>query len=103
MVLNVKFKRTKQPKGTNQVQLLECFTQLRLEDIGEPNPDGAGFPEPGQYWCIPSRTLRDHFNGRYCGSNASSAYQSAFNGLRKKGVLCMNNELVWVSTDLGKC
>ena len=35
--------------------------------------------------------------------NASSAYQSAFNGLRKKGVLCMNNELVWVSTDVGKC
>ena len=97
------FKQTKQPKGANQVQLMECYTQLRLEGIGEPNPDGVGFPEPGQYWCIPSRTLREHFNGRYSGSNASSAYHSAFNGLRKKGVLCMNNELVWVSTDVGKC
>lgn len=92
----------KRPNGANQTMLMECYQQLRLEKIGQPNPDGAGFPETGRYWCIHKQKLRDHFNGKYAGSNSSSAFSSAFEGLSKKGLICMNGELVWLPTDQGK-
>ncbi len=75
------------PGGPNQELLMECYTQLRLEGIGEPNPGGAGFPEQSQYWCVPNDRLKEMFVGKKGGSNNSSAYGAALNGLRA-GTCC---------------
>ena len=91
------------PRGSNQELLMECYTQLRLEGIGEPNPGGAGFPEQSQYWCVPAERLKEMFAGKKDGSNNSSAYNGAFNGLKSRNLLQMNGGLVWMPTEDGKC
>ena len=91
------------PGGPNQELLMECYTALRLEGIGEPNPGGAGFPEQSQYWCVPAEQLKEMFAGKKGGSNNSSAYNSAFKGLKIRNLLQMNGGLVWMLTDEGKC
>lgn len=82
---------------------MECYRQLRLEGIGEPNPGGAGFPEQSQYWCLSNDRLKEMFVGKKVGSNNSSAYSSALNGLKSRNLLQMNGGLVWMPTDDGKC
>ena len=91
------------PGGPNQEMLMECYTQLRLEGIGEPNPGGAGFPEQSQYWCVPAERLKEMFAGKKDGSNKSSAYGAALNGLKSRNLLLMNGGLVWMPTEDGKC
>ena len=91
------------PRGSNQELLMECYTQLRLEGIGEPNPGGAGFPEQSQYWCVPNDRLRDMFVGKKVGSNSSSAYSGALKGLISRTLLQKNGGVVWMPTDEGKC
>ena len=82
---------------------MECYTELRLEGIGEPNPGGAGFPEQSQYWCVPANQLKEMFAGKKDGSNKSSAYSGALNGLKGRNLLQMNGGLVWMPTEDGKC
>ena len=91
------------PGGANQELLMECYRQLRLEGIGEPNPGGAGFPEQSQYWCVPAERLKEMFAGKKGGSNKSSAYGAALNGLKSRNLLLMNGGLVWMPTEDGKC
>ena len=91
------------PGGPNQELLMECYTQLRLEGIGEPNPGGAGFPEQSQYWCVPNDRLKEMFVGKKVGSNSSSAYSGALKGLISRTLLQMNGGLVWMPTEDGKC
>ena len=91
------------PGGPNQELLMECYRQLRLEGIGEPNPGGAGFPEQSQYWCLSNDRLKEMFVGKKGGSNNSSAYSSALNGLKSRNLLQMNGGLVWMQTADGKC
>ena len=91
------------PGGANQELLMECYRQLRLEGIGEPNPGGAGFPEQSQYWCLSNDRLKEMFAGKKGGSNSSSAYSTALNGLKSRNLLQMNGGLVWMPTDDGKC
>ena len=91
------------PRGPNQELLMECYRQLRLEGIGEPNPGGAGFPEQSQYWCVPAERLKEMFAGKKGGSNNSSAYSSALNGLKSRNLLQINGGLVWTPTEDGKC
>ncbi len=43
------------------------------------------------------------FAGKKDGSNKSSAYSSAFNGLKSRNLLQMNGGLVWIPTEDGKC
>ena len=52
---------------------MECYTQLLLEGIGEPNPGGAGFSEQSQYWYLSNERLKEMFVGKKVGSNNSSA------------------------------
>ena len=75
---------------------------LPSEGIGEPNPGGPGFPEQSQYWCVPAERLKEMFAGKKGGSNSSSAYNSAFNGLKGRNLLQMNGGLVWTPTEDGK-
>ena len=91
------------PGGPNQELLMECYRDLRLEGIGEPNPGGAGFPEQSEYWCVPAEQLKEMFAGKKGGSNNSSAYNSAFKGLKIRNLLQMNGGLVWMPTEDGKC
>ncbi len=92
-----------QPGGSNQELLMECYTQLRLESTGEPNPGGAGFPEQSQYWCVPNDRLKEMFVGKKVGSNSSSAYSGALKGLISRTLLQKNGGVVWMPTDDGKC
>ena len=39
------------PGGPNQELLMECYTALRLEGIGEPNWRGR-VPRGTKYWCL---------------------------------------------------
>ena len=74
-----------------------------FRDIAEPNPGGAGFPEQSQYWCLSNDRLKEMFVGKKGGSNNSSAYSSALNGLKSRNLPQMNGGLVWMPTDDGKC
>ena len=80
-----------------------CIRDRRLEGIGEPNPGGVGFPEQSQYWCVPAEQLKEMFAGKKDGSNKSSAYSGALNGLKSRNLLQMNGGLVWTPTEDGKC
>ena len=91
------------PGGPNQELLMECYRVLRLEGIGEPNPGGAGFPEQSQYWCVPAEQLKEMFAGKKDGSNKSSAYSGALNGLKGRNLLQINGGLVWMPTEEGTC
>ena len=91
------------PGGANQELLMECYRQLRLEGIGEPNPGGAGFPEQSQYWCLSNDRLKEMFVGKKVGSNSSSAYSTALNGLKSRNLLQMNGGVVWMPNEEGKC
>ena len=91
------------PGGPNQELLMECYTQLRLEGIGEPNPGGAGFPEQSQYWCLSNDRLKEMFVGKKDGSNNSSAYSGCTQRAKSRNLLQMNGGVVWMPTDDGKC
>ena len=80
-----------------------CCTELCLEGIGEPNPGEAGFPEQSRYWCVPAKQLKEMFAGKKDGSNKSSAYSAALNGLKDRNLLQMNSGLVWMPTEEGTC
>ena len=69
----------------------------------EPNPGGAGFPEQSQYWCVPAERLKEMFAGKKDGSNKSSAYSGALNGLKGRNLLQLNGGLVWMPTEDVKC
>ena len=43
------------------------------------------------------------FAGKKDGSNKSSAYSGALNGLKSRNLLQMNGGLVWMPTEDGKC
>ena len=43
------------------------------------------------------------FAGKKDGSNKSSAYSGALNGLKGRNLLQMNGGLVWTPTEDGKC
>ena len=75
------------PRGSNQGLLMECYRQLSMEGIGEPNPGGAGFPEQSQYWCVPAERLKEMFSGKKGRSNNSSAYSGALKGLISRNLL----------------
>ena len=91
------------PGGPNQELLMECYRHLRLEGINEPNPGEAGFPEQSRYWCVPAEQLKEMFAGKKDGSNKSSAYSAALNGLKDRNLLQMNSGLVWMPTEEGTC
>ena len=91
------------PRRPNQELLMECYTELRLEGIVEPNPGGVGFPEQSQYWCVLAERLKEMVAGKKGGSNSSSAYSSALNGLKSRNLLQMNGGMVWTQTEDGKC
>ena len=89
--------------GKNQLLLKRCFTQLRGERVGKPNPAGAGFPEASAYWTIDEEVLRDHFKGKITGaSNPSQSYTRALDALIAGGHLVKNEGLVWFTGKDGR-
>jgi len=89
--------------GKNQLLLKRCFTQLRGERVGQPNPAGAGFPESSAYWTIDEEVLRDHFKGKITGaSNPWQSYTRALDALIAGGHAVQNEGLVWFTAKDGR-
>ena len=84
-------------------RLKRCFTQLRGERVGQPNPAGAGFPEASAYWTIDEEVLRDHFKGKITGaSNPWQSYKRALDALIAGGHAVQNEGLVWFTAKDGR-
>jgi type II secretory pathway pseudopilin PulG len=93
----------KKVTGTNQNLILQCFTNLRGEGIGKPNPAGAGWPNPREFWVIPEEALKDHALGKFSDrSNPHHAYKTAVNSLIKGGHMQRNEGHLWVTSKNGK-
>ena len=88
--------RQKKPSGGNQKLVLDCFTQLRGEGTGMPNPAGAGWPEVGTRWCISEEVLKDHVMGKMTDkSNPRSSYANAVKALITGGHMERNAGFLW--------
>lgn len=92
----------KRPQGKNQIAIKNAYQQLRGEGVGQPNPAGAGFPEPGKFWCIPEERLREFTYGKMTAANKTSAYNQALDGLLGSGYMVQNGGFVWVAAKEGK-
>ena len=98
----VEDKSIKRPHGKNQKLVKNAFQQLRGEGVGQPNPSGAGFPEPGRYWCIAEQKLREFCYGKITSTNKVSAYTGAVDGLLSSGYMVQNEGLLWIAAKEGK-
>jgi hypothetical protein len=88
--------RQKKPSGGNQKLVLDCFTQLRGEQVGMPNPAGAGWPEVGTRWCISEEVLKDHVMGKMTDkANPRSSYANAVKALIQGGHMERNAGFLW--------
>ena len=93
----------KRPSGSNQVVVAQAFRQLRAEGVGGPNPAGVGWPEYGEYWCIPEGRLRDHAKGKLTDkANPDSAYSSAIKGMISSGYMQRNEGQIWIAAKEGR-
>ena len=82
--------------GGNQKIIIEAFELLQAEGIGAHNPGGVGFPDPGQFWCIPLSDLRRVAQGKMTGSDPGKLFRQAFSALQdQRGLICMADNLVW--------
>ena len=89
-------KRKKEPSGKNQKIVWEAFRDLKLEEVGNPNPAGTGFPDAGTVWCIAEADLKEYCMGKFpSGKNKSSAFDNAVNGMIDGGFLQRNNSQLW--------
>ena len=89
--------------GKNQKLFKEVFYQLRGENIGKPNPSGAGWPTSGKYWCIDEETIKDHFKGKLAGvANPSQTYKQAVDGLLGGGHIAINEGKIWFTDKDGR-
>jgi hypothetical protein len=98
----VEDKNIKRPNGKNQKLVTSAFKQLRGEGVGKPNPSGAGFPEPGKFWCIDEQKLREFCYGKIAAANKVSAYTGAMDGLLGSGYMVQNEGLVWIAAKEGR-
>ena len=98
----VEDKSIKRPHGKNQKLVKTAFQQLRGEGVGKPNPSGAGFPEPGKFWCIEEQKLREFCYGKITATNKVSAYTGAVDGLLSSGYMVQNEGFVWIAAKEGK-
>lgn len=90
--------------GPNQKLLKEAYLQLRGENVGGPNPAGAGWPEPRTFWVIDEATLRDHFLGKKAGAaNPTTLWKQTTNSLLNNGLIAMNNGQMWFTDKTGRC
>jgi hypothetical protein len=95
--------KAKKVTGTNQNLILQCFTNLRGEGVGNPNPAGAGWPNPREFWVIPEDALKDHALGKFSDkSNPHHAYKTAVNSLIKSGHMQRNEGHLWITGKNGK-
>jgi hypothetical protein len=92
----------KRPTGANQKVVVKAFKQLRSEGRGHSNPTGAGWPESGQFWCIPADQLRDFAEGKMTSVNARSAYTQAIEALFAMGYMVQNEGLIWIAAKEGR-
>lgn len=92
----------KRPTGANQKVVVKAFKQLRSEGRGHSNPTGAGWPESGQFWCIPADQLRDFGEGKMTSVNARSAYTQAIEALFAMGYMVQNEGLIWIAAKEGR-
>ena len=92
----------KRPTGANQKTIVKAFKQLRGEGRGQRNPTGAGFPEVGQYWCIPADQLRDFSEGKMTSLNPRSSYTQALEALFAMGYMVQNEGLIWIAAKEGR-
>ena len=95
--------KAKKVTGTNQNLILQCFTNLRGEGVGNPNPAGAGWPNSREFWVIPEEALKDHALGKFSDkSNPHHAYKTAVNSLIKSGHMQRNEGHLWITGKNGK-
>ena len=92
----------KRPSGSNQKTVASAFKQLRGEGVGLSNPAGAGWPEAGDYWCIPEDRLREFATGKISSANPSSAYGNAMKALLGMGYMAQNEGMVWIAAKEGR-
>ena len=92
----------KRPSGSNQKTVASAFKQLRGEGVGLSNPAGAGWPEAGDYWCIPEDRLREFATGKISSANPSSAYGNAMKALLAMGYMSQNEGMVWIAAKEGR-
>ena len=92
----------KRPTGANQKIVAKAFKQLRGEGRGHSNPTGAGFPEGGEYWCIPADQLRDFSEGKMTSINPRSAYTQALEALFAMGYMVQNEGVIWIAAKEGR-
>ena len=93
----------KKVTGTNQNLILQCFTNLRGEGVGKPNPAGAGWPNPREFWAIPEEALKDHALGKLSDKkNPHHAYKTAVNSLIKSGHMQRNEGHLWITGKNGR-
>ena len=92
----------KRPSGSNQKTVASAFKQLRAEGVGLSNPAGAGWPEAGDYWCIPEDRLREFATGKISSANPSSAYGNAMKALLAMGYMSQNEGMVWIAAKEGR-
>ena len=94
--------KKKIPKGKNQKLFLECFRQLKADKVGQPNPAGTGWPEPHTYWVIQEEDVREHFTGKFSGSNHRSAWKQTLEAMISGDFMCMNQGQIWLLAKEGK-
>ena len=80
----------------NEKLLVNCFTQLWGEHVGQANPAGPGYPESGTRWMIEEEDLRKHFAGKATAVNKNQAYNRAVEGLLEKGQIAKNEDNFWL-------
>jgi len=90
------------PQGQNQKLFRKCFTQLRGERVGAPNPAGAGFPEARKYWCIDKDDIEAHFVGKVTTKNPQQTFTQTLAKLIEKGYCEMNEGKIWIAAKEGK-
>ena len=91
-----------EPTGKNQKKLVGAFKQLRGEGRGQPNPPGAGFPEPRTYWAINEAEFREFAVGKLVGANTSNLFRIALEGLIDSRYICLNDGFLWIAKKSGK-
>ena len=91
------------PKGKNQKLFKQVFTQLRGENVGGPNPAGAGFPEARKFWCIDAETIKDHFCGKLVGvARPAQAFKQTVDSMQAADIICVNDGKIWFTGSDGK-
>ena len=95
-------KDQKRPAGANQKVIVKAFKQLRADGVGRSNPGGPGWPEIGEYWCVPEDRLRDFATGKMSSVNPRSAYSSAVSGLLSMGYVVQNEGMCWIAAKEGR-